>query len=64
MKKLLSTLLLALVAMAGQAQKKVVWEHPSAFMGNYYSQFKITKVELMPAETVLHIIANYQPGSW
>lgn len=64
MNRLLSIVLFALVALVGQAQKQVVWEKPTAFMGNYNSEFKITKVELKPAETVLHIIANYQPGSW
>ena len=64
MRKTLFTALLALVALAGQAKKDVVWEKPSAFMGVYNSEFEITKVELKPTETVLHIIANYRPGSW
>ena len=46
------------------AQKEVVWEKPSAFMGAYNSEFEITKVELTKTETVLHIIANYRPGNW
>ena len=65
MKKLiLSTTLLTLVAMTGVAQKQVVWENPSAFMGDYNSEFYITKVELKPTETVLHVTAIYRPGSW
>ena len=64
MKKLLSMMLLTLVGMTAMAQKEIVWQNPSAFMGNYNSEFKITKVELKPTETVLHIIANYQSGSW
>ena len=64
MKKLLSAMLFALVALTATAQKQIVWENPSAFMGSYNSEFKITKVELKPTETVLHIIANYQPHSW
>ena len=64
MKKLLSMMLLTLVGMTAMAQKEIVWQNPSAFMGNYNSGFKITKVELKPTETVLHIIANYQSGSW
>ena len=48
MRKSLFTALLALVALAGQAKKDVVWEKPSAFMGVYNSEFEITKVELKP----------------
>ena len=61
--KTIITLLLALVALTGQA-KDIVWENPSAFMGSYNSEFKINKVELKQTETVLHITANYQPHSW
>ena len=65
MKQIIIAALLALVAIAGQAQKKeVVWEKPSAFMGAYNSEFVINKVELKQTETVLHILANYRPGSW
>ena len=64
MKKLLSTIMLALVGMTAQAQKEVVWQNPSAFMGASSSEFVITKVELKQTETVLHILANYSPGSW
>jgi len=63
-KQTIITILLALVAMAGQAQKQVVWEKPSAFMGTYSSKFEITKVELKQTETVLHIAANYRPNVW
>ena len=61
--KTIITLLLALVALTGQA-KDIVWENPSAFMGSYNGEFKITKAELKSDETVLHIIANYQPHNW
>ena len=61
--KTIITLLLALVALTGQA-KDIIWENPSAFMGSYNSDFKINKVELKQTETVLHITANYQPHSW
>ena len=64
MKKTIITTLLVLVAMTMTAQKEVVWEKPSAFMGAYNSEFEITKVELTKTETVLHIIANYRPGNW
>ncbi|MBR5655731.1 MAG: redoxin family protein [Prevotella sp.] len=63
-KLLLSTALLGLVCMVAQAQKQVVWEQPSAFMGAYNSEFVISRVELKQTETVLHITANYNPGSW
>ena len=56
--------MLALVAMTTTAKKQVVWENPSAFMGAYNSEFKITKVELKKTETVLHVQANYAPGNW
>ena len=64
MKSIILTALFALVSMTGWAQKQVVWEKPSAFMGTYNGEFKITKAELKSDETVLHIIANYQPHSW
>ena len=64
MKSIIITNLLALIAIVGQAQTQVVWEQPSAFMGEYYSEFDITKVELKSAETVLHVTANYRPGNW
>ena len=64
MKSTIITILLALIAIAGQAQTQVVWEQPSAFMGDYNSEFVITKVELKPTETVLHVTANYRPGNW
>ena len=64
MKSIILTALLTLISMTGWAQKQVVWENPSAFMGRSNGEFKITKAELKSDETVLHIIANYQPGSW
>ena len=64
MKSIILTALLALVSMTSWAQKQVVWENPSAFMGTFNGEFKITKAELKSDETVLHIIANYQPHNW
>ena len=61
--KAIITLLLALVALTGQA-KDIIWENPSAFMGNYNGMFFINQVELKPTETVLHITANYLPHNW
>ena len=63
-KKTFITLLYVLIAMAIQAQKPIVWEKPTAYMGQYNSEFKITKVELKQTETVLHITANYAPNQW
>ena len=57
-------MLFVVLAMTAVAQKQVVWEKPLAFMGRYNDEFTITKAELKPTETVLHIIANYNPGSW
>ena len=64
MKKTIITALLVMISLAVQAQKQVVWEKPSAFMGRSNGEFVITKVELKPTETVLHVCANYRPGSW
>ena len=64
MKSIILTALLALVSMTSWAQKQVVWENPSAFMGNYNGEFFITQVELKPTETVMHITAMYRPGNW
>ena len=63
MKQYIITTLLVLVAMSGQA-KDIIWENPSAFMGNYNGMFFINQVELKPTETVLHITANYLPHNW
>ena len=63
MKQYIITTLLVLVAMTGQA-KDIIWENPSAFMGNYNGEFFITQVELKPTETVMHITAMYRPGNW
>lgn len=64
MRTVILTALLAFISMTSWAQKQIVWENPSAFMGSYISEFKINKVELKQTETVLHITANYQPHSW
>ena len=65
MKNLFTVILLALVALTGQAKMKdVVWEQPTAFMGASNSTFEITKVELKETETVLHVTAIYRPGRW
>jgi hypothetical protein len=63
-KQIIISILLALVAVAGHAQKAVVWNHPTALMGVSNSRFEITKVELKQTETVLHITAKYTPHYW
>ena len=62
-KRILSALLLIMMAVAVQA-KEVVWKKPSAIMGAYSSKFVITKVELKETEMVMHISAYYTPGQW
>ena len=62
-KRVLSAVLLVLMAVAGQA-KEVVWKNPSAFMGTCYGKFEITKVELKETEMVMHLTSYYLPGSW
>ena len=63
MKQYIITTLLVLVALTGQA-KDIIWENPSAFMGNYNGMFFINQVEVKHTETVLHIKANYLPHNW
>ena len=64
MKKLFLIAMLVVCAIAAQAQKTVVWEKPSAFMGNSIGKFDITKVELKSTETVMHLTAHYPPHNW
>lgn len=61
-KRTIIAALLAIVCMTAVAQKTVVWNNPSAFMGDNSGEFKITKVELKSTETVLHVHADYYPG--
>ncbi len=65
MKKLLSTMLLVLVALAGQAKgKAIVWEKPTIEYGNtngdgfFNLALDVTKVELKDNETVVYITAQ------
>ena len=62
--KTIITALLALVAMTATAQKEIVWQNPSAFIGESSAEFKVTKVELKQAETVLHFHAQFIPHYW
>ena len=62
--KTIFTTLLALIAMVGQAQKQVVWENPSAFMGTNNASFTITKMEMKETETVMHFSVRFAPHYW
>ena len=56
--------MLALMSLTGWAQKTVVWEKPSAFMGQSNAEFEITKVEMKQTETLLHVHAVFTPNNW
>lgn len=56
--------MLAVCAIAAQAQKSVVWEQPKAFMGQCVGEFFITKVELKQTETIMHLTVHYPPHNW
>lgn len=64
MKKTIYTAMLALMSLTGWAQKTVVWEKPSAFMGQSNAEFEITKVEMKQTETLLHVHAVFTPNNW
>ena len=68
MKRLLTTILLALIVMVGQA-KDVVWEQPTIEYGNsngdgfFNLALDVTKVELKDNETVVYITALQRSDS-
>ena len=60
-KKIIFTALFALVAIAGQAKKQVVWESPSvAYSAIPY--FAIQKVELTKDKTTIYVSLSLLPG--
>ena len=60
-KKTIITILLALVALAGQAKKTIVWENPAiGYSDKPY--FEIHKVELTKEKTALHVCVRLMPG--
>ena len=63
-KQTIISALLALVAMTATAQKEIVWQNPTAFIGESSAEFKVTKVELKQTETVLHFRATFFPHYW
>ena len=60
-KKTIITILLALVALAGQAKKTIVWENPS---GAYSTipYFQIQKVEMTKEKTTMYVKMDLLPG--
>ena len=60
-KQIIITALLALIAIAGQAKKTVVWENPSvAYSAIPY--FGIQKVEMTKEKTAMYVSMNLLPG--
>lgn len=63
-KRTIITLLLALVAMAGQAKEKtIIWEKPAKAL-NCADLLEIEKVELTKQQTRLYARYYYMPGYW
>ena len=60
-KKTIITILLALVAVAGLAQK--VWNNPGYHNEPHGFQFDVNEVEFRPDETVLHITVRNHPNA-
>jgi hypothetical protein len=60
-KQTIITILLALVAMTGQAKKTIVWENPSvAYSAIPY--FQIQKVEMTKEKTAMYVRMALLPG--
>jgi thiol-disulfide isomerase/thioredoxin len=55
------TILLALVAMAGQAQDTILWQSPAIGYSDI-PYFQIQKVELTKEQTALHVRMSLMPG--
>jgi len=69
MKQTIITILLALVAMAGQAKETVVWEQPSTEVntmieGYFSTLLEITRVEFAMEETRVFMHVANQPDNW
>ena len=61
MKKTIISLVLMLIATYGWAQK--VWENPTSFFDDPYYEIKVSKVELLDKETIVHLNVK-NPGSF
>ena len=60
-KQTIITVLFALIAIAGQAKKTVVWENPSAAY-SAIPYFGIQKVEMTKEKTAMYVSMNLLPG--
>ena len=60
-KQIMITILLALVAMAGQAQDTILWKSPAIGYSDI-PYFQIQKVELTKEQTALHVRMSLMPG--
>ena len=60
-KQTIITALLALVAMAGQAKKTIVWENPSVAY-SVIPYFQIQKVEMTKEKTAMYVRMELFPG--
>ena len=61
MKKTIISLVLMLIAICGWAQK--VWDKPASFFDNPYYEIKVSKVELLDKETIVHLNVK-NPGTF
>lgn len=61
MKKTIISLVLMLIAVCGWAQK--VWENPTSFFDDPYYEIKVSKVELLDKETIVHLNVK-NPGTF
>jgi thiol-disulfide isomerase/thioredoxin len=62
MKKTILTILLALIAVAGQAKKTIVWETPTVAYSDV-PYFVIQKVEMTKERTALYVSIHLLPGA-
>ena len=60
-KKSIITMMLALVALAGQAKKTIVWENPSVTY-SAIPYFQIQKVEMTKEKTAMYVRMDLLPG--
>ena len=60
-KQTIITILLVLVAMAGQAKKTIVWENPSVAY-SAFPYFEIQKVEMTKEKTAMYVRMALFPG--
>ena len=60
-KSTIITILLALVAMTGQAKKTIVWENPSVAY-SAFPYFEIQKVEMTKEKTAMYVRMAHLPG--